>query len=111
MNRNQNQVWPNDADGDVLRRMKASGFDFEVKTDIDFNVDFDDWPPAPELIELLGNQFAIVKMYEPDEHGSGYIRIVLNAVVTYDLVIFIQSSVSELAAPFDGVCQSWGVLH
>lgn len=73
MNRNQNQVWPNDADGDVLRRMKASGFDFEVKTDIDFNVDFDDWPPAPELIELLGNQFAIVKMYEPNWqlHSAG----------------------------------------
>lgn len=111
MKKNQNQAWPNDVDGDVFRRMKSSGFDFDAKTDIDFNVDFDNWPPSTELIELLRNQFSVVKVYEPDDHGSGYIRIVLNELVTYELVMFIQSSVSELAAPFGGVCESWGVLH
>ena len=31
--------WPNDADGDVLRRMKESGFDFSKIHSIDFNID------------------------------------------------------------------------
>lgn len=47
--------------------MKSSGFDFDAKTDIDFNVDLDNWPPSTELIELLRNQFSVVKMYEPDD--------------------------------------------
>ncbi len=111
MSKIQNQAWPDDVDGDVFRRMKSSGFDFDAKVDIDFNVDFDDWPPSSELIELLGKQFSTVKMYEPDEHGNGYIQIVLNELVTYELVMYIQSSVSELAAPFGGICESWGVLH
>jgi len=33
--------WPDDADGDVLRRMKARGFDFNQPCLVDFNVDFD----------------------------------------------------------------------
>jgi hypothetical protein len=59
-------VWPNDADGDVLRRMQSSGFDFDSTTDIDFNVDFDAWPPAEELIGRLRAQFSQMKMYPPD---------------------------------------------
>jgi len=30
--------WPDDADGDVFRRMQKSGFDFDKAVDIDFNV-------------------------------------------------------------------------
>jgi hypothetical protein len=32
--------WPNDVDGDVLRRLESIGFEFDQETDIDFNIDF-----------------------------------------------------------------------
>jgi len=35
--------WPDDADGDVLRRLRADGFDFRRKYSIDFNIDFRSW--------------------------------------------------------------------
>jgi len=47
--------WPNDADGDVFRRMQKSEFDFDKAIDIDFNVDFDSWPPSDELVCMLRN--------------------------------------------------------
>lgn len=103
--------WPNDADGDVFRRMQKSGFDFDKAVDIDFNIDFDSWPPSEELINMLRSHFKHVEIYSPDSSGDGYVNFVLNAVPTYELVIFIQKSVSEMAARFGGVCESWGVLH
>ena len=63
------------------------------------------------LVENLRKQFLNVKVFEPDEHGNGDIQIVVNELLTYELVMFMQSSVSELAAPFGGVCESWGILH
>lgn len=37
--------WPNDADGDVSRRLLHHGFDFSRPHAVDFNVDFDRWLP------------------------------------------------------------------
>lgn len=91
--------------------MQKSGFDFDKAVDIDFNVDFDSWPPSEELVSMLRSQFKLVKVYSPDSSGDGYVQVILNAVPTYELVIFIQKSVSEMAARFGGVCESWGVLH
>jgi hypothetical protein len=103
--------WPNDVDGDVFRRMKKSGFDFDAVVDIDFNVDFSDWPPSPALLEKLRAQFPLVKVIPPDGHGSGYVQFVIRARVTYELVMSVQRTVSDLALPYGGVCESWGVLH
>jgi len=104
-------AWPDDVDGDVFRRMQSNGFDFRTPTDIDFNVDFDAWPPADELMDRLRAQFSKVEEFPPDSDGDGYVQFVVHAPLTYELVIFIQSSVSGLAAEFGGVCESWGALQ
>jgi hypothetical protein len=111
MNNLLNPIWPQDADGDVFRRLESDGFNFDLLHSIDFNIDFDAWPPSPELIKLLRNQYSNLKVFEPDDQGSGYVQFVVESKLTYELVMFIQSSVSELAAPFGGVCESWGVMH
>ncbi|MGW8394697.1 ribonuclease E inhibitor RraB [Pseudoduganella sp. HUAS MS19] len=104
------QDWPADADGDVFRRMHADGFDFATPASIDFNVDFDDWPPSGELISALAQRYAQVEVHEPDEY-RGYVSFVVTAKVSYELVMSVQRSVSELAAPYGGVCESWGVMQ
>jgi hypothetical protein len=103
--------WPQDVDGDVFRRMQASGFDFEKPCDIDFNIDFDTWPPADEFLNLLRNRFSKVELFEPDQNGDGYVQVVVHAPLTYELVMSVQSSVSQLASPFKGICESWGALQ
>lgn len=103
-------IWPQDADGDVLRSLLDDGFDFDNPVDIDFNVDFSTWPPPEQFLETLRAQFPHLQVYEPDSH-DGYVRFVVHALLTYDLVMFVQNSVSQMAAPFGGVCESWGVLN
>jgi hypothetical protein len=102
--------WADDDDGAVFRLLAANGFDFSKKVDIDFNIDFDDWPPPPVLLETLRGQFANIEMFAPTPTESGYVLVVVNALLTYELVIFMQNSLTELAASVNGVCESWGVF-
>jgi hypothetical protein len=111
MDSNLEIAWPDDADGDVLRRMRAKGFDFANAVDVDFNVDFDTWPPAEELVRILGSKYSRMRLYPSAAGDGGYILLVINAVLTYELVMSMQQVLTDLAAPFCGVCESWGVLH
>jgi hypothetical protein len=105
-------AWPDTADGDVFRRLEAQGFDFDKKYWVDFNIDFERWPPADEVVHRLGSAFpdAVVETKEDEEIG-GYLLIRFFRALTYDFVIDRQAELSEIVAPFGGVCDSWGVLH
>ncbi len=100
--------WPGDADGDVLRAMHDDGFDFEQEVDIDFMVDFDVWPPAPAFLALLAARYPDLEVVEPDSEDDGYVQFVVTARLTYELVMSVQAEVTAMAAPFGGVCESWG---
>jgi hypothetical protein len=102
--------WPDDADGDVLRRLTASGFDFANSWPVDFDVDFESWPPVPAALELLGLMFGEVFVYPP-EAGAGYVQFKVVGRVTYELVTSVQLRATSAMSPYGGVCESWGVLH
>ena len=104
-------TWPLDADGDVFRRLDASEFDFRQVHLIDFNVDFAAWPPPDAAIAALRENYPDLIIFEPDEHGEGYIRFKIKSVLTYELVVFVQKSVSALVVPYGGTCESWGVMQ
>ena len=103
--------WPNDADGDVFRRLERSGFDFTAVWDIDFNIDFESWPPPDALLTRLKREYEKVEVIEPENESRGYVTFVVKAKLTYELVMSTQDKVSEIAKPFGGICESWGVLH
>lgn len=103
--------WPNDADGDVLGRMKSRGFDFSKSYLVDFNVDFSTWPPSDAAMEILRREYPSTKVYEPSDGGDGYVQFQVYEKVSYGLVTKIQAYVSDLMRPYGGVCDSWGVLH
>jgi hypothetical protein len=62
--------WPNDADGDVMRRLQSSGFSFDREAEIDFNIDFDQWPPDPSLIGILQNELPSAKVSVHEDYTS-----------------------------------------
>ena len=101
--------FPNDVDGDVLRSMEANGIKFDVEHVIDFNIDLKEWPPSPELISKLSEVYKDLEVIEPDGKFGGYILFHLKDLVTHDLVIRVQEEATNIAAPFGGVCESWGV--
>ncbi len=103
--------FPDDADGDVLRRLDESGFDFSKPTTIDFNVDFDFWPPHQDAISILKEYAGEIEIYEPDGEYSGYILFTVRQVLSHELVTATQDQVTTLMAKYGGVCESWGVLN
>lgn len=103
--------WPNDADGDVLRRMQGSGFDFTKPCLIDFNVDFQDWPPSEAAVRILEREYPSTKVYEPTSEDEGYVQFQVFELLSYELVIKTQEYVTGLVASYGGICESWGVLH
>ena len=104
-------TWPDDADGDVFRRLAANGFDFATECNIDFNIDLQSWPPSDPLLEQLRQRYSKVEVVDPDGEYSGYVTFALKAKLSYELVISTQRAASEIAQPFGGSCESWGVRH
>lgn len=102
--------WPEDDDGDLMRRLDHSGFDFSVAHEIDFNVDFFEWPPIQDALDRL-RPFGKIEQYAPDENGPGYVQIRLQAKVSYEVVTSMQRRVSNAMAPYGGICESWGVMQ
>ena len=103
-------TWPSDAGGDVLRRLEQSGFEFSQSILIDFNVDFQSWPPPAAAIAAISRRYPSVRAHEPDGEFAGYLQFQVFARVTHELVTNIQHEVTDLMSPFDGECSSWGVL-
>jgi hypothetical protein len=99
-------VWPDDADGEVLRRLADNGFDFERLASIDFNVDFDNWPPNDAALAAIAKTFQDARVSLED----GYLLVRLERLLTYDLVTSVQAQLSHATAPFGGSCETWGVL-
>lgn len=102
--------WPDDDDGDVLRRLQESGFDFARDYQVDFNVDFFEWPPVQAAIDRL-RPLGNIELFDPDDDGPGFVLVQVQAKVTYELVTSMQRRVSNAMAPYGGICESWGVLQ
>lgn len=66
--------WPNDADGDVFRRLVENGFDFSEPHTVDYNVDFDVWPPAQTALDTLRSLFGAIEVIDPDDDFGGYVQ-------------------------------------
>ena len=103
--------WPDTADGDVFRRLQASRFDLNAVHEIDFNVDFGDWPPSNDAIRWLEREYQSVTVNPPVDHFGGCVKFKIVGNLTYDLVVLTQDRVSDAMAVYGGVCESWGVLQ
>ena len=108
--------WPQDADGDVFRRLAEDGFDFTQEVDIDFNIDFDSWPLSEEATAFLKKNYPDGVVIHPDEDDfaegidKGYFCFVVRGKLTYDFVVEMQEKVTRDVAPFGGRCNAWGIL-
>ena len=102
--------FPCDADGDVLRRLESSGFDFTQHCEIDFNVDFATWPPSKIALTELEKEFGKIEIYEPEDECDGYVLFTIKSILSYKLVTQVQKKASFIVIEHGGVCESWGLL-
>lgn len=104
--------WPDDADGDVFRHLESHGFDYTKEYDIDFNVDFDVWPPPKEAVDLLESKYPNIEVVHPEgDEENGYLIFSIRAKVSYELVTSTQAQVTRSVQQYGGWCESWGVMQ
>jgi hypothetical protein len=102
-------TWPNDDDGDLLRKLENDGLDFSVAHQVDFQIDFERWPPASQAIQFLEKLYGQCTVVEPDEDSDGYVEVAKNMLVTYEGIIAVKEQITALLKPFGGVCDWWDV--
>lgn len=103
--------FPEDADGDVLRKLEEVGVDFSQPHSVDFNVDFDAWPPSKEALAKLQELVGSIEIFEPEDGYDGYVLFTRHELLSYELVVSTQQQVTKLMSNYRGVCESWGVLQ
>ncbi|GAB1266728.1 ribonuclease E inhibitor RraB [Aurantivibrio infirmus] len=110
-------TWPNNADGDVFRRLESDNFDFSMEYEIDFNIDFEHWPLSTNECEHIVGLYPNAEIIDPDEEDLeegidvGYVLIKIRNELQYEFIINTQQLLTEQMSNIGGVCESWGVLH
>ena len=100
-----------DPDGDALLRLAEDGFDFSRPGLVEFSVDFRSWPPPRGAMACLSRDYPSASVCVTDDDHDGYLEFQVYALVSYELVTNIQRYVTELMAPYHGVCASWSVVR
>jgi len=98
--------WPEDATGAVFRRLQEMEFNFARPIVIDFNVTFDDSALAPKAAAVIASSLPEATVSEQDDE----LLVKIEDVLTYSMVTDTLAKLSDLAAPFGGICEDWGVL-
>jgi len=103
-------VYPNDADGDGLRRVAAGGSDMSQPMEIDFFIAVPDKKSGEAIaakIELLGYKTKLSLDSESDEWTCYCSRFM---VPTYASVVECQKKLNHLSKEFGGYSDGWGTF-
>jgi hypothetical protein len=105
--------WPDTKDGKLFNRLARQGVNFNKPHYIEFNVDFDHWPPPIAAINELQSRFGTIKVFEPscqDNAQAGYIALKTFTTVTYEFVMDTQQEITDCVSRYGGYCNSWAIL-
>ena len=104
-------TWPNDADGDVFRRLENDNFSFNKTHIIEFFIDFESWPLTEDNINKIINIYPNIEIIDSNDknNSDGYMSFEIKDILTYDLVIDVQNTVTEQMSFVQGRCESWEV--
>ena len=112
MNDNQKHLangFPNDADGDALRRIIFDGSDLSKPIYIDFQVAVPDEVSAEALAAVARNLGYRVSVYDSPKCSLPWTcECSTRMLATYESVIAIQKELAELGEQFSGVIDGWG---
>jgi hypothetical protein len=101
--------FPNDADGDALRRFVAGGSDLTKPRFINFQVAVPDETAAKRLADVVWKLGYRVEIHASPECSLPWTcECSTRMLASYESVIAIQEELARLAAPFGGHPDGWG---
>jgi regulator of RNase E activity RraB len=100
--------YPDDADGDALRRVAADGNDMSAPMVVDFPVVLPAPTPAKHFAAVAAARGYQVQMWKHDDDSGWDVICSISMVALHADVVRIQQELTELARPYRGFCDSWG---
>jgi hypothetical protein len=102
-------TFPNDADGDALRRV-AERSDMSQPMDIDFAINVPNQARGEEMAQLA-SQRGYATIVECDALGLRWTcYCTKRMVLTYEAVVAAQKELNELSEPLGGHSDGWGTF-
>src|SRR5271166_538219 len=99
--------YPDDDDGDALRRVAEHGADMSHPMKIEFSIDVPDLARAHALAERIASAGYNPDIFVNDEDGSISIYCGKIMLATHEGVVAAQSELNELCIPFGAECDGW----
>ena len=100
-------------DRELIARLQRDGVNVSQVHTIEFNIDFTDWPPPVDAIDVLKNKYGNIKSYEPDRLNDihdGYLAVRVNSILTAEFVAEKQKQITAIVSQFGGYCNTWAVI-
>jgi len=102
--------YPDDADGDALRKVAESGADMSRPMVIDFSIDAPEVQTARRIAERVSEHGYDPSMHVSEEDGAVSVYCAKTMLATYEGVIAEQARLNELCESLGGTCDGWGTF-
>jgi hypothetical protein len=103
-------IYPNDADGDALRRVAGSGADMSRPMTIDFSVASPNREAADQVAPLVAPHGFKPSVSHDEDTGTWTVYCGKAMLATYVGVVSAQAHLNELVAPLGASCDGWGTF-
>ncbi len=102
--------YPDDADGDALRRVVEGGSDMSKPMLVDFMIAVPDEKSGTSVSREAREHGYQTKVEQDRESGRWTCYCSKMMILTYEAVILTQDSLDEIARPFGGYSDGWGTF-
>lgn len=102
--------YPDDADGDALRKVATAGADMSQPMVIEFSIEVPDPESARRIAERVSEHGFDPTIHTSDDDNAVSVYCAKTMLATYDGVVAEQARLTELSAPFGGSCDGWGTF-
>jgi hypothetical protein len=102
--------YPNDSDGDSLRRVLEGGSDMSAPMTIDFSVTVPNESAARRVADLVSEHGFDPSISDNEGRGAWSVYCSKTMLATYDSVVSVTAQLNELTKPQGGVCDGWATF-
>jgi len=102
--------YPDDDDGEALKRVAADGNDLSRPMPIDFTVVVPDEVPGRRVAAEAEAAGYVPEVYHDDEVDEWVVELTKDMIATYENVVGAQAELGALAAPYGGEVDGWGTF-
>jgi hypothetical protein len=102
--------YPNDADGEALRRIAGDGSDMSRAMNIDFVVAVGSEAAAHAVAKRAAEAEFLTSVRQDEESRQWVCYCTKTMIPTYDGVVTTQAELDRLAAPYGGCSDGWGTF-